>query len=132
MLTRYIPSNEMALNHATSAETRPLGPRETLPALLRLPAELRNTIYALALCNNGAIEVDPATLPQKLALTQTCLQVRMVSSGIFYSMNLFCIHANRLDLPKAVAWFNVLGPRVKLLERVVSLPIQLLEWTQRY
>ncbi|KAF2831490.1 hypothetical protein CC86DRAFT_402011 [Ophiobolus disseminans] len=63
--------------------------------LLRLPAELRNRIYELAL-NQGNIQLFPGiqadSRPEdkpELALLRTCRQILSEASPIFYSINTF-------------------------------------------
>ncbi|KAK5117733.1 hypothetical protein LTR85_008708 [Meristemomyces frigidus] len=70
-------------------------------AIGRLPAELRNRIYELALFIPGGIRLDlgdeyPSMArelqeQQLLALTQTCRQLRAESRQIFYAGNVFVV-----------------------------------------
>ena len=69
--------------------------------LYKLPGELRNRIYELALLQSGGITVfvsalrphlfKPTETSNILALTETCKDVRHESSPIFYEINTFTL-----------------------------------------
>lgn len=58
--------------------------------LLSLPAELRNKIYRLSLLESRRIMIGSAyPLPSQPGLLQTCRQLRLESSNIYYKENRF-------------------------------------------
>ncbi|KAK5115830.1 hypothetical protein LTR85_009424 [Meristemomyces frigidus] len=87
------------------------------PPLIRLPAELRNHIYELALLRGHPVEIkiydDDVLSPvgyDVLALTRTCKQIRHESTGLFYSINEFHI---QLRVGSLKFWYQ--APRTMLV-----------------
>lgn len=106
--------------------------------LNKLPAELRNNIYELALHNPGGIDIDvmfankiitAQASQQLLALTETCKQIRQESLPLFYATNTFSFATSDLDIatnPLRVGhcfasvkkWFHGLGEQKAVVNEV--------------
>lgn len=77
----------------------------------RLPAELRNHIYDLALVDAGRIEVNRnlSTHWNPPPLLQACRQLRNEASPVYYGNNTFTIeHWNALKALET--WLRAIGP----------------------
>ena len=77
--------------------------------LLKLPAELRNKIYRLALTTEGRVYVDKDTFNIRKALVDTCTQTREETREIFYAENDFTIVMDGFTVWRAVMWLVSLG-----------------------
>lgn len=65
-------------------------------SLLRLPAELRNRVWELALIDTHPIVVDQSNYRQP-ALLRTCSQIRNEAAAIYYEQNTFADDISDLD-----------------------------------
>lgn len=89
----------------------------------KLPAELRNRIYRLALHTQDKIEITPAGFEGSMALLQTCKQVRQEAIGIFFAENGFKVTVN-LDMSNALCgWMSAIGDDSIRLLKDVSISI---------
>lgn len=75
------------------------------PALLSLPAELRNRIYRLALVQDAEIRIAPShSPPPEPALLSTCRQVRGEARNIYYQDNTFLFGVSDFDAAMLVTF----------------------------
>lgn len=72
----------MAANTSPSSVTA--STTSASPLLAQLPAELRNRIHRLVLHADDEIETIPTCLKCRMALLQTCKQVREEAIGIYF------------------------------------------------
>ena len=75
------------------------------PAILRLPAEIRNHVYALSLVLSERITVDKDNFTQP-NLLRVCRQIREEASGIYYRQNKFSIIYQDLEPTVAINWYQ--------------------------
>lgn len=87
--------------------SRASSPRESL--LLKLPGELRNTIYRHALVKSKSIEPDTAEAKADLALLQVNQQIRREAIKIYYSENTFFFRYSNKIVGVLQKWAPSLG-----------------------
>jgi len=76
--------------------------------LLELSAELRNTIYRLALVSEDPIELEDADIPpMDPPLLKTCRQIRSEARGIFYKENKVIFLVEDWDISRIVKWLDL-------------------------
>ena len=71
--------------------------------LLGLPAELRNQVYRLALCETGKIAISQNNFQQP-ALLRTCRQIREEASSIYSGENQITVLVHNLNASVALSW----------------------------
>lgn len=84
---------------------------------LKLPAELRNTIYELALLPNMPISVERDSKPKIPAILRTCHQTRREAGpiyfssvrGLLYFYTTGDIYAGSFGTPAIIAWLHNIG-----------------------
>lgn len=96
--------------------------------LLKLSAEVRNSIYTLTLATEDSIDVTDLRTPTEPGLLCTCQQVRAEALGIYYSSNIFtlnlreCIKKNALLRPCGpIVWLEVVGTKRCILIATLEL-----------
>lgn len=97
--------------------------------LARLPQELRNYVYELAVTSDKPIRVSTEILPrwQAPGLLQCCHQSRNEASGIYFGGNTFSVNANAvLNTRERMhylleTWLLALGPTTRSLVRHIRL-----------
>lgn len=86
-------TDDRSMEAATNDEPADITPSQLESPLFRLPAELRNAIYEMALTATSVLELEPwrtrATAPTQPPLTRTCRAIRAEALPIFYSSNDF-------------------------------------------
>ena len=90
--------------------------------LQRLPPELRNHIFKLALTADRPIKLED--LHEKTALIRTCKQIRQEGSAIFYMCNRFSfifVQDTEDAVAKLCVFLRRLGP--KILQHIGSLRV---------
>ena len=85
----------------------PPSKRSTSSPLLNLPAELRNTVYRLALTTDDAITINRDTFSQRIALLQTCRTIRDEATSIFYAESIFHLPLDGEQNAASLAWLEL-------------------------
>lgn len=101
----------------TRTPTLPCPHENAACGLLKLPAELRNYIYELVLFDENMIEIQKDVV-RKVALTQTCRQIRNETAGMFYALNTFLVRVNPTLLDMGAAWLRSLGSDARMITKL--------------
>ncbi|KAK4612184.1 hypothetical protein CLAFUW4_12748 [Fulvia fulva] len=80
---------------------------QQMSPLLELPAELRNTIYAMTMPTDAVINYHTgadATYPRQPRLLQVCRQIRSEAGSLYYRGNTHKFHIPDLDAAQYIHW----------------------------
>ncbi|KAK3113506.1 hypothetical protein LTR53_009150 [Teratosphaeriaceae sp. CCFEE 6253] len=88
--------------------------------LLKLPPELRDMIWLLALTARDPIAILSPKSKHARSLTQASPQIRRETSAIFYASNTFLREINDFTKEKALRWLSSVPPqRLPLITKVL-------------
>lgn len=124
-LKLYVSPLTYTIHHYQPPKNMEQPKQATRPATcahLGLSAELRNRIFHLALVNKEPVEIDPRSLPTRLALTQTCTQIRAEASQIFFAANTFRAEGNASHLVRVATWLSGLEDQALLISSLTLAP----------
>lgn len=92
--------------------------------LLRLPAELRHTIYEYSLVADGNIMFTPfdRNQAQQPSLTRTCRQIRDECTHLFYMLNTFEVQTRSVFTTHISVFMDDIGPNANHLRTLIIRP----------